>query len=49
MAKPAAQGRTMIKDGRGLQTAEKNLAELHERIVAIVRDRLPVWRHLGVL
>lgn len=45
----AAQGRTMIKNGHGLQTVEENLAELRERIIAITRDRLPVWRHLGAL
>lgn len=45
----SAQGRTMIKDGKGLSTPDENLAELTERITVIVRDRLPVWRHLGAI
>ena len=45
----AAQGQRLIKDGKTLETAQANLAELTEQAQAFERKLLPVLRAVGVV
>jgi hypothetical protein len=43
-----AQGQRLVKDGKPLDGAEANLADLRERYDTFVKTRLPVLRQLGI-
>ena len=44
-----AVGRRMVRDGETLTSERANLRELRRRARAILRERVPVWRKLGLL
>ncbi len=44
----SAQGQKLIKDGKALETAEENLAELRARSAAFTEKRLPLLKQLGI-
>ncbi len=44
----SAQGQKIIKEGKPLETAEENLAELRSRAAAFAEKRLPLLRQLGL-
>jgi len=43
-----AQGQKLVKDGKALETAEENLAELQEQIEVFQRDNLPILKALQI-
>jgi SAM-dependent methyltransferase len=42
-------GRSFIKDGAVLKTDEENRAEMLAQARAIIEDKLPLWKRLGVI
>ena len=42
-------GETVVKDGKGLETPEENLAELTARATAFANDRVPILRAVGII
>ena len=44
----AAQGQSLLKDGKPLATPEENLAELRGRLVAFTAGQLPVLQQMGI-
>jgi hypothetical protein len=44
----SSQGQKILKDGKPLETAEQNLAELNEQAKTFAEKRLPVLRAFGV-
>jgi hypothetical protein len=44
----SSQGQKILKDGKTLDTAEQNLAELNEQAKTFSEKRLPILRALGV-
>lgn len=44
----AAQGQKIVKDGKTLETAEENLAELTEQAKTFAQKQLPVLRALQI-
>ncbi|WP_342119474.1 class I SAM-dependent methyltransferase [Pseudoduganella sp. OTU4001] len=44
-----AQGRHMVKEGVHLSDDASNIAELTTQIGTVLREKLPVWRHLNML
>jgi len=44
----SGQNQRLIKDGRGLESPEENLAELRSRYDVFMTKRVPVLKHLGI-
>ena len=44
-----AQGQKIIKDGKALDTAEENMAELTEQALAFAEKQLPILKALGIV
>lgn len=44
----SAMGQSVLKDGKGLEGAEANLAELEQQVAAFQSQRLPLLKSLGV-
>jgi hypothetical protein len=44
----ASQGQGLVKDGKTLQTAEENLAELNAQAVTFSEKQLPILKALGI-
>ena len=42
-------GQRLMKDGKGLQTKEENLAELEAQLTMFVSAKLPIWKQLGIV
>ncbi|HYE51116.1 MAG TPA: hypothetical protein VEB20_16080, partial [Azospirillaceae bacterium] len=45
----AARGQRLIRDGKPIDSAEENTAELQTQIGRFLNDKLPLWRTMGVV
>jgi hypothetical protein len=44
----SAQGESLVKEGKALQTPDENIAQLTQEATAFVEKRLPILRTLGI-